>query len=213
MEKAFKNSCAIIVPSRSIKKDVIDLFNFNEEKIFVIEHGNSLPRGKSKKIDKPYFLSFGTIEPRKNLDFYAKAITLSGLMKDFDFIHVGRTAWGVLPKVFKHISANDQELADLITNSHCVVVPSLYEGFGLPVLEAHYQGKNVLLSNDEALCELKLDSDSIFELNNLDSLISQLKRVSTEVNQLSTYDIEKTNQYNWNKSVQKHLDLYRKFYE
>ena len=213
MERAIKNSDAIVVPSYSIQKDLQKLFNVDENKIFVIQHGNSLPQGISQKIDKPYFLSFGTIEPRKNLEFYAKAITLSGLTKDFDFIHVGRTGWGELPKVFKHISANDQELADLIINSHVVVVPSIYEGFGLPVLETHAQGKNVLLSNDPALCELKLNSDSVFELNNLDSLIFQLKNVSTKVNQLSTDEIEQTNQYNWNISIQKHLDLYRKFYE
>lgn len=213
MEKAIKNSSAIIVPSNSIKKELQELFKFNEKSIFVIEHGNSLPQGIPKKIEKPYFLSFGTIEPRKNLDFYAEAIIKSGLTKDFDFIHVGRIGWGSLPKIFKHISANDQELANWIINSHCVVVPSLYEGFGLPVLETHFQGKNVLLSNDPALCELKLDSDFVFELNNIESLISQLKNISTRVNKLTNEELEKTKQQNWSKSIQKHLDLYRKFYE
>jgi glycosyltransferase involved in cell wall biosynthesis len=211
MEKALNDSTSIIVPSFSIKKDLLSWFNLDNNTIHVIEHGNSLPQGKFKKIKTPYFLSFGTIEPRKNLDFYSEAIKKSRLNKIFEFIHVGRIGWGTLPSVFTHVRATDQELADLIYNSQCVVIPSHYEGFGLPVLEAHYNEKHTIMSNDPALTELKLKSDLVFELGNLDSLIDQLKYAAINQLSLTQEEIQSTHRYSWNRSIKKHLEIYRKY--
>ena len=115
MEEAIKTSDLIICPSRSIKNELNVMFSISLEKIEVIPHGNSLPIGKISNQSKPYFLSIGTIEPRKNLTFYSDAIENSGLKSDFDFLHVGRFGWDELPPNLKHISAkNDQEVSDLI---------------------------------------------------------------------------------------------------
>jgi glycosyltransferase involved in cell wall biosynthesis len=209
MTKALFQADGIICPSNSIKTELISKFSLIPNKIVSIPHGNSLPTGIKQKPHKPYFLSIGTVEPRKNLDFYAKAITESGLSSHFDFFHVGRQGWGKLPERLKSVETNsNQELANLITNATAVVLPSLYEGFGLPVLESHVQGIPVIISNTGALIELSNPSDKIFELGNLESLVESLQYFSQQETRLSTNELEIAKSLTWLKSAEKHVEVY-----
>jgi glycosyltransferase involved in cell wall biosynthesis len=165
--------------------------------------------GIKQKPNKPYFLSIGTVEPRKNLDFYAQAIKESDLISGFEFIHVGLLGWGKLPEVFKSVNTNsDQELANLITNATAVVIPSLYEGFGLPVLEAHAQGVPVVVSNTGALVELSNSSDKIFELGNLTSLVESLNYFADSEKKLQSTEVELAKSFTWLKSAELHVETY-----
>ena len=209
MEEAIKTSDLIICPSKSIKNELNEMFSISLERIEAIPHGNSLPIGKISNQSKPYFLSIGTIEPRKNLIFYSKAIENSGLKSNFDFLHVGRFGWDKLPPNLKHISAkNDQELSDLIINSIAVVVPSKYEGFGLPVLESHVQGVPVIMSDVNSLIELSSESDKIFKLSDLNSLIGALIYFSKNKTTLNSQELEIAKSYTWKNSAQHHIKTY-----
>jgi glycosyltransferase involved in cell wall biosynthesis len=209
MTKAILQSDLIICPSSAIRTEIHNKFSIPTSKIVSIPHGNSLPIGAVKPSTKPYFLSIGTIEPRKNLDFYAQAIKESKLESNFDFFHVGRKGWGNLPSNLKNIDAkNDQELANLIINAQAVVIPSLYEGFGLPVLESHAQGTPVVISNDPALVELSKNSDKIFELGHLDSLTLALKYFSETKQKLDSTQILQAQSMTWANSAQKHIAAY-----
>ena len=209
MTKTILRSDLIICPSNAIKAEIHNKFSIPTSKIISIPHGNSLPKGTVKPSTKPYFLSIGTIEPRKNLDFYAQAIKESRLESNFDFFHVGRKGWGNLPSNLKNIHAkNDQELADLMINAQAVVIPSLYEGFGLPVLESHAQGTPVVVSDDPALVELSTGSDKIFELGNLESLTLALKHFSETKQELDSTQISQAQSMTWTNSAQKHVEVY-----
>ena len=209
MTKAILQSDLIICPSNAIRTEIHNKFSIPTTKIVPISHGNSLPKGAVKPSLKPYFLSIGTIEPRKNLDFYAQAIKESKLENNFDFFHVGRKGCGNLPSNLKNINIqNDQELANLIINAQAVVVPSLYEGFGLPVLESHAQGTPVVISNDHALVELSTVGDKIFELENLDSLALALKYFAETKQKLDSNLITEAQSTTWTNSAQKHVQAY-----
>jgi glycosyltransferase involved in cell wall biosynthesis len=209
MTKAILQSDLIICPSDAIRTEIHNKFSIPTSKIISIPHGNSLPKGVVIPSTKPYFLSIGTIEPRKNLDFYAQAIKESKLESDFDFFHVGRKGWGNLPSNLKGIDVkNDQELANLIINAQAVVIPSLYEGFGLPVLESHAQGTSVVISNDPALVELSTSSDKIFELGNLDSITLALKYFAESKQKRDENQISKAQSMTWASSAQKHVAAY-----
>jgi glycosyltransferase involved in cell wall biosynthesis len=209
MTKAIFQSDVIICPSNSIKNEIVNQFSIIPNKVKVIPHGNSLPMGIKQKPNKPYFLSIGTVEPRKNLEFYAQAIKESGLISNFEFIHVGRPGWGKLPEILKSVNSNnDQDLANLITNATTVVIPSIYEGFGLPVLEAHAQGIPVVISNSGALLELSNSSDKIFELGNLASLVESLKYFTESEKKLQSNEIELAKSFTWLKSAELHVETY-----
>jgi len=209
MAKAILQSDLIICPSNSIRTEIHNKFSIPTSKIICIPHGNSLPKGVFSPSTKPYFLSIGTIEPRKNLDFYAQAVKESRLESNFDFFHVGRKGWGNLPSNLKSIDVkNDQELSNLIINAQAVVIPSLYEGFGLPVLESHAQGTPVVMSNDPALVELSTNSDKIFKLGNLDSLTIALKYFAETKRNLDSSQIVEAESKTWASSVQKHVEAY-----
>jgi glycosyltransferase involved in cell wall biosynthesis len=209
MTKAIFQSDVIICPSDSIKNEIVNQFSIIPNKVKAIPHGNSLPMGIKQKPSKPYFLSIGTVEPRKNLDFYAQAIKESALISGFEFIHVGRLGWGKLPEVLNSVNTNsDQELANLITNATAVVIPSLYEGFGLPVLEAHAQGIPVVMSNTGALVELSNSSDKIFKLGNLTSLVESLNYFADSEKKLQSTEVELAKSFTWLKSAELHVETY-----
>jgi glycosyltransferase involved in cell wall biosynthesis len=209
MTKAILRSDLIICPSNAIRTEMHNKFSIPTSKIICIPHGNSLPKGVVSPSTKPYFLSIGTIEPRKNLDFYAQAVKESKLEISFDFFHVGRKGWGNLPSNLKSIEVgNDQELANLIINAQAVVIPSLYEGFGLPVLESHAQGIPVVISDNPALVELSTSSDKIFELGNLDSLTIALKYFAETKQKLDSSQIVEAESITWADSAQKHVAAY-----
>jgi glycosyltransferase involved in cell wall biosynthesis len=209
MTKAIFQSDVIICPSDSIKNEIVNQFSIISNKVKTIPHGNSLPMGIKQKPNKPYFLSIGTVEPRKNLEFYAQAIKESGLISNFEFIHVGRPGWGKLPEILKNANSNnDQDLANLITNAAAVVTPSIYEGFGLPVLEAHAQGTPVVISNTGALVELSNASDKIFELGNSASLVDSLKYFADSEKKLQSNEIDLAKSFTWLKSAELHVETY-----
>jgi glycosyltransferase involved in cell wall biosynthesis len=209
MTKAILQSDLIICPSNAIRTEIHNKFSIPTSKIICIPHGNSLPKGVVSPSTKPYFLSIGTIEPRKNLEFYAQAIKESKMESNFDFFHVGRRGWANLPSNLKSIDVkNDQELANVIINAQAVVIPSLYEGFGLPVLESHAQGTPVVISNDPALVELSTSSDKIFELGNLDSLTLALKYFAESKQKLDSTQISEAQSMTWANSAQKHVETY-----
>jgi glycosyltransferase involved in cell wall biosynthesis len=209
MTKAILQSDVIICPSNAIKNETVKQFSISPSKVVTIPHGNSLPTGVKQKSSKPYFLSIGTIEPRKNLDFYAQAVNKSGLHSSFDFLHIGRQGWGNLPDQLKIVETNnDQDLANFVTNATAVVIPSLYEGFGLPVLESHGQGIPVVMSNVDSLVELSNHSDKIFELNNIDSLVDSLNHFAQNNIKLNSSEIDLAKTYTWQESAKKHAEVY-----
>lgn len=210
-KKAVMQSDALIVPSRSIARELIEEFKVNENLVHVIQHGNSLPSENIKVFEnpRPYFLSIGTIEPRKNLDVYATAIAKSNLAKTHDFIHVGRDAWGTLPKEFKRVRANlDTELAGLVKGAVAVVMPSIYEGFGLPMLEAHALGTAVIANNIDALKELQLQEDVLVDCKVIEDFAEVLSTFAKNPTKLSKTSILQSNLLNWDLAAKQHQQLY-----
>ena len=121
-------------------------------------------------IDRPYLLSVGTIQPRKNLPVIFDALRqLADAGRDLLLVHVGRPGWlcepilealersGVKDRV-RIVAASDEELVDLYSGSVALVFPSLYEGFGLPSLEAMACGAPVIASHAGSLAEVVQDA-------------------------------------------------------
>jgi glycosyltransferase involved in cell wall biosynthesis len=121
-------------------------------------------------LDRSYLISVGTIQPRKNLPtVFAALRVLIERGRDLLLVHVGRPGWlyepifealdasGVKNRV-RIIAASDEELVPLLSGAVALVFPSLYEGFGLPCLEAMACGTPVIASHAGSLAEVVGDA-------------------------------------------------------
>ncbi len=150
----------VITPSEAIRKQALERFRLSPERIVAIpEAASALFRSVSASpIRTPYFLYVGTLEPRKNLRVLIEAwrqvrkrhsidLVLAGSCRD-DFqlpeVEPGLQILGAVP---------DDRLPELFSGALAVAYPSLYEGFGLPVLEAMQCGAAVFTSLDPAISE------------------------------------------------------------
>jgi len=146
----------ILTPSEAVRREVVAHFGVPESEVVAVPLAASElfqpvpgPRGR-------YFLCVGTIEPRKNLATLLAAFRLVRESDpDNELLVVGREAVPSLPAAgVQYLGAvPDAELPALYSRARAVCYPSLYEGFGLPVLEALQCGATVITSRDAAVCE------------------------------------------------------------
>src|SRR5690606_13327360 len=149
--------------------DIIKEYNVNADKVAVVYpgikeyKGNMIEIKEKFDIKNPYILFVGTLQPRKNVSRLIEAF--SKLDTDLDLVIIGKKGWqyeeilnapskfNVQTRVkFLH-SVNDLELKQFYKQAEFFVLPSLYEGFGLPVLEAMQLGCPVITSNISSLPE------------------------------------------------------------
>ena len=175
----------ILADSHSTKKDIVDLLKVDSGKITVAHLAaddrfyktskNACPVIVNKnKIKPPYLLSVCTLEPRKNLLNTIKAYTLLRKQvhasKDLKLVLAGAPGWNyeiLLETIGKSPYAKDiivtgyiteEELAQLYANAQAFVYASLYEGFGLPVLEAMASSIPVVTAKNSSLVEVGGDA-------------------------------------------------------
>jgi len=171
MPQAIKNSDLIVVVSKSTAKDIRETYPKASNKIRVVYPGLTMLSGDEKKlnplISSPYILFVGTLEPRKNLYRLMKAFSLlRAENKDISLVLAGGKGWGNvniekwrqelgLGKSVIHVGyVTDQQLSNLYSNALFLAMPSLYEGFGFPIIEAMSYGKAVVTSNTSSMPEV-----------------------------------------------------------
>lgn len=172
-----KESQAIIADSASTKEDIISFLKIPENKIHVVHLGVTdaffpqkidavIQMRKKYNLAKNYILCVGKREPRKNLQRVIEAFKKLAL-SDTELVIVGNPGWGVdvapvkNTKVLNFVPQAD--LTALYTGAAVFVYPSLYEGFGLPVLEAMACGCPVVTSNRGSLREIAYGAATIVE--------------------------------------------------
>ena len=112
-----------------------------------------------------------------------------------------------------HISANDAQMASLYRHALCFVYPSLYEGFGIPILEAFYNNCPICLSNASCFPEVAADAALYFNPNDADSMYSTLKEVVASQalrKELTTKGTMRGKEFSIEKMVEQTCNVYRK---
>lgn len=167
------HAARILTISEFSKNAIIKAYGIRPEKIIVTYPGLTMKKkGKEKyHISKHYILSVGTLQPRKNYVRLIEAFSqflISNKQRfgTIDLVIVGKKGWlydeilaaplrfGIADRVKFLNFVPDQELAVLYKNALCFVIPSLYEGFGLPALEAMAYGVPVVTSDASSLPEI-----------------------------------------------------------
>ncbi len=175
---SLRAAARIIAVSNQTRDDLVSLYDVDPDRIVVVHHGvdqrfvdaGRVPAPLSDRfssIRRPFVLSVGTIQPRKNYPTLVRGFEIaSGDGLNHDLVIVGKRGWmadqtldliarsPVRDRIhwLEYIPLDD--LIPLYTNADMVVVPSLYEGFGLPVLEAMATGVPVITSDTPALVEI-----------------------------------------------------------
>jgi glycosyltransferase involved in cell wall biosynthesis len=178
-------------------------------------------------IKKPFILFVGTAEPRKNLERLLQAYAkLPDTLRDgFTLVLVGGEGWGGIDvnqlvareKLEKHAKVlgriNDQELHLLYRDAEFLAMPSLYEGFGLPILEAYSVGTPVLTSNAPAMNEIAEQAGILVNPLSVHSITQGLQRLMESKKlraELASQALSVTTQYSWENSALELISIMKK---
>lgn len=182
-----KESKLIIADSEQTKKDIQEFLRVPAKKIKVIYPG--VETEKIKKVDvsktlkkiklkKIFILTVGKIEPRKNIQKLIDAFNQLKI-KGVELVVVGASGWGTRLKPKKNVKLlgfiTDQELAHLYNSCFFFIYPSIWEGFGYPVVEAMKYGAPVATSNTSSLKEIAENSALLFNPHKINEIKNSLR--------------------------------------
>ena len=234
IRNAIKDSKAILAVSAHTKKDILKHFKINPDKVFVTHEAvdllpaipSDLPRQEVLKkygIMKPYILYVGNAYPHKNLDVLATAfrevtrkhpllrLVLVGKEDYFyrrlkKFVRDGR----IKNIVFADF-VNDNHLPIFYQEAQAYVFPSLYEGFGLPPLEAMCEGTPVISSSSSCLPEILGEAAHYFDPKATGEIAEAMEKVLIDKElreKLISAGRKQIKKYNWGKMARQTLKIY-----
>lgn len=231
----------IIAISKNTKVDLIRLFGIPEKKIEAVYYGRDisyrpLDRNLAKDkvsetfgINDEFILYVGRIEPRKNLSRLIEAfhrikrednikhkLVIAGHY-DWQYKNIFNLAQqlGLKDKIIFLGYVKSNELIYLYNASDLFIYPSLYEGFGLPVLEAMACGVAVITSNDSSLREITSGGAFLVNPYNIQELREAIRRLLRDTflrNNLAQRGLERIKEFSWQSNALKTKDLYEETY-
>jgi glycosyltransferase involved in cell wall biosynthesis len=228
MPEAISLADQVIAVSKATEGDLLSEIPEAKDKVNVVYEANSLHFdnfSKFNKVDDEYILFVGTLEPRKNLRRLLEAYSLlSDPIRDkYHLIIVGGKGWGnedinsiieqlnikKFVKVLGYLS--NKELVKIYSQAYLFVMPSLYEGFGLPVLEAMSLGIPVVTSNISSLPEIVGDTAILVNPKSVSSIKIGIEEVLMDIKlrkRLSKATLERSKIFSWNNASKETLSLF-----
>ncbi len=219
-----KKADLIIANSKNTKEDIIQCKPDSRNKTSYIHLGKEEifgPTGagnvlKKHKIQSPYFLNVGTIEPRKNLNTLLEAFTLfkQKSKSNIKLVITGGNGWrtkSFYNRLLNHPNKKDiiqigyvkrSELPALYSNALAFIYPSYYEGFGLPVLEAMACGAPCIVSNTSSLPEVGGDASLYFNPKKASELMEKMVLINRNKaiqNSLREIALIQASKFSWEK--------------
>lgn len=235
--KLVKNEVDLIVAdSKSTKEDVIKFLQIPEGKIRVIYLATAKefqPQEDDKinevlekyKIKKPYLLSVATQEPRKNiqklLDVFEKlSQNPKYRQQDLNLVLVGKFGWGEGFRSTENVIWTDyiptKDLIMIYAGCRVFVYPSLYEGFGLPVLEAMACGAPVITSKNSSMAEIAKDTAILVDPRNGGQIRNALEMVLDlkleNYQKMVSASLTRARKFSWSKTAKETLNAYKELY-
>ena len=215
-----KESRRVIVPSSTTKDDLINL-GVSESIIRVIPEavsGNFKKASEEEittlkrkyKISGDYVLSVG-MNPRKNTQRIIDAFEKARHGLDLKLVFIGspkyiKVSEGRNIRIAGHIK--DEELSIFYSGAKALVYPSLYEGFGLPILEAFSCECPVVTSNIPSLSEVTVDAAVLVDPYDVTSIADGIKKAISAPKALITKGLNRIKDFSWEKTAKMTLDVY-----
>ncbi|WP_300978458.1 glycosyltransferase family 1 protein [Flavobacterium sp.] len=225
-KRLLEHSSKIIAISETTKNDIMEFFDVDASKIDVVYLGNSLQNfdiGHRPLVEDDYVLFVGNRGLYKNFDFFITAIASLLINSNLKLICAGGGDFSPFEivlihslklenrVVFKKIS-NDDVLANYYAHALFFCFPSLYEGFGIPVLESFACGCPTLLSNGGSLPEIGGDAALYFDPTDGESLRKAMEElINNNVLRLKLKEkgFERLKQFSWDTTFLETLEVYK----
>ena len=237
-QPGLERASLILTDSEFVKQELMDLFGTPADRIKSIPLGSEAvfhPRSKDETsvvlsrqelMHGRYLLAVGTLEPRKNLGIALEAYRSlpTATREHYPLVLVGMKGWltSALERQMAPLLAaghirvlgylQREELATIISGALCLVYPSIYEGFGLPPLEAMASAVPVISSNVSSLPEVLGDSGILIDPNNATALAQAMLQMvgdSEFRNALAEKSFERSRLFSWDRCVVQTATAYR----
>ncbi len=238
VDLAARRADAIVTVSETAKRDIVRLYKLDPERVHVVHEAaapafrpvtnqDELDRVRCRyRLADRIVLYVGTIEPRKNLPKLIEAFASRKRAGDLPhhLVCVGPYGWlsrGLEDLIHRTRVSHAiqftgyvpfEDLPALYSLAELFVYPSMYEGFGLPVIEAMACGTPVITGRAAALAEVGSDAVEQVERLDVDALgeaMARLARDSTRRAELSQRALARARQFSWERAAQETLDVYR----
>lgn len=227
-----KKANLILTISKFSKSELCNTLKIDNKRVKYIYNGKSKKFTPSKSIDSKekikklynlkndYILVLGTLEPRKNLNRLIKAFETIYKVTNLNLMISGRFGWKddliISDSIKKRIIitgyVDEKNLVELISCSKLFVFPSLYEGFGLPLIEAQSCGVPVVASKIDSFVEVGKDTVSYFnpyDVNNMASVIINTIKNPILLSKLSNSGMYNSTRFSWDKCARETSELYK----
>ena len=233
-----KRADGLIADSENSKRDAIAVLDIPPDRIRVIYPGvprtyASVPSESVARVanafalHRPYFLSVGTIEPRKNIDTLLTAWESlpPSFRSEYELILTGMPGWRSDLTIARLRQANsaghgirylgyvpEPDMPPLTAGATAFLYPSLYEGFGLPVVQAMLAGCPVVTSNVSSLPEITGDASLLIDPRSAAELSAAIRCLGESTGlreQLKARGIEQAKRFTWEKTAAESLEYFR----
>jgi glycosyltransferase involved in cell wall biosynthesis len=189
---------AIVAVSEFTKGEIVELVRVPAERVRVVPNGvDDVFTADGPAAEGDYVLAVATLEPRKNLERVVEAARLAGA----DLRVVGARGWGGVDVAGWVGEIPDSELASLYRGARCVVYASLYEGFGLPVLEAMASGTPVVTSRGTATEEVAGGAAVLVDPIDAESIAAGIADAQARGDELVRAGLERAREFTWQRAA------------
>jgi glycosyltransferase involved in cell wall biosynthesis len=237
---AVKNCQKLFCISHSTKKDLVSYFHIDKDKIEIISPAVDekifYPRRKDEclrvckkyKIDKPYLLAVGTLEPRKNLESLINAFMMLPLVlqNKYQLVLTGMSGWhneNLMEKIeemsnfgariIKTGYVSDYELSCLYSGAAAFIYPSFYEGFGLPSIEAMACGVPVISADTSSFPEVVGQAGILINPKKTEELTRAIRQILSDQalrKKLIKKGFSQVHRFSWPRSAKKAIEIFQK---
>jgi glycosyltransferase involved in cell wall biosynthesis len=195
----------VVAVSDFTAREAVELLGVDEDRVRVIPHGVEEPfTPHGPAAGGEYVLAVGTLEPRKNLSRVVLAAERAGI----DVRVIGAPGWGEVD-VESSGFVDDDELARLYRGAAALVYPSLYEGFGLPVLEAMASGTPVVTATGGATAEVADGAAVLVDPLDVDGIAAGIQEAHRRREELRAAGLERARGFTWDVAAKATAEVYR----
>ena len=221
---ALQRADAIVAVSENTKKDLLNFFPVPEAKVHVVYHGIELPTGLEQlpdPIGHPYILYVGARASYKNFERFTRAFAV--YHKHYPDVKVVCTSYDFFSKELEffhqlkvdenmiHVSADENTMRALYAHAMFFIYPSLYEGFGMPILEAWANHCPVALAEASCFPEICQGAGEYFDPMSIDSMISVMEKLTEDEErrkELVSLGDKRVRLFSWEHCAKQHMKIY-----